>query len=91
MCGDGKNQSEQILQLKDKENMMDKRCKICGKERDLFPLEFRAEETDAGEPFTVYVCGSCWETIAGIARRVLESIRNQELSSCFRGDKDGIN
>ena len=70
--------------------MLDKKCKICGKERDLFPLDFKADETDACEPFTVYVCGSCWEVIAAISRRVLESIRNQELSNCFSGDNDGI-
>ena len=56
--------------------IISKKCKICGKEHDLFPLDFRAEETDANEPFTVFVCGSCWEVIAAISRRVLESNRN---------------
>jgi len=63
---------------------MDKKCKICGKERDLFPLEFKADETDAGEPFTVYVCGSCWETIAAIARRVFEVSVRQEVRKWIR-------
>ena len=53
---------------------MNKKCAICGKEHDLFELQFRADETDAGEPFSKYVCGSCWEVIAAISRRAVESI-----------------
>ena len=64
--------------------MVDKKCKICGKERDLFPLDFKANETDAGEPFTVYVCGSCWETIAAISRRVFEIEVRKEVRKWIR-------
>ena len=53
---------------------MERKCKICGKTNDLFSLDYQADETDAGVPFTVYVCGSCWEVIAAIAKRVFESL-----------------
>lgn len=53
--------------------MDEKHCKICGKTRDLFPLRFEPEETDAGVAFTVYVCGSCWEVIAAIAKRAFKA------------------
>ena len=49
-------------------------CKICGKPRDIFQLEFRPDETDAGIAFSVPVCGTCWEIIAAISRRVIESM-----------------
>jgi DNA-directed RNA polymerase subunit RPC12/RpoP len=48
---------------------MSKQCAICGKTRDLFALELGPDETDAGEAYTRYVCGSCWEVIAAISRR----------------------
>jgi len=54
--------------------MSEKQCKICGKTRDLFPLKFEPDETDAGVEFTVYVCGSCWEVIAAIAKRVFKAM-----------------
>lgn len=53
---------------------MDEKCKICGKPYDLTKLVFRPEETDADEIWSTYVCGSCWEIIATIARRTYEFI-----------------
>lgn len=40
-------------------------CVICKKEHDLFSLKM---ETDEGEPYALKVCGTCWDTIAAIAK-----------------------
>jgi uncharacterized protein YlaI len=53
---------------------MKDKCAICGKEHDLFELKFKADETDANEEFSKYVCGDCWEVIAAIARRVAKNV-----------------
>jgi len=53
---------------------MNKQCAICHKEHDLFELKFEADETDAGEEFSKYVCGSCWEVMAAIAHRVAKDV-----------------
>lgn len=45
-------------------------CAICKKETDLFELTFEPMDTEANERFTRHVCGSCWEIIATIARRI---------------------
>ena len=58
--------------------MSDRKCKICGKEHDLFKLTFNPDETDANETFSVYVCGSCWEIIATIARRAIHHDQQTE-------------
>ena len=54
--------------------MMDKKCAICGTPKDLFELILQPEELDADVPITKYVCGSCWEVIAAIARRAIASL-----------------
>jgi len=48
---------------------MKRQCKLCGKTNDLFKLTFEDWETDAGEEWSIFVCGSCWETTAAISRR----------------------
>ena len=53
-------------------------CKICGGGSDIFPLDFEADETDACEEWTTYVCGSCWEIIAAIAKRACRLMLNAE-------------
>ena len=68
---------------------MNKKCAICKKERDLFELKFEADETDAGEEFSKYVCGSCWEVIAAIGRRVAKNIlaNSQAAQQSFAADE----
>lgn len=67
---------------------MNKKCAICEKERDLFELKFESDETDAGEEFSKYVCGSCWEVIAAIGRRVAKNIlaNSQAAQQSFAAD-----
>lgn len=55
-----------------------KECVICERPDDLFRLEFKADDTDAGEEFSRYVCGSCWDVIATIARRAVKSMLIKE-------------
>ena len=45
-------------------------CAICGKTHGLFTLDL---ETDEGEAYKKFVCGSCWEVIAAIAVRACTS------------------
>ena len=45
---------------------MDKKCAICGKTHDLFILEI---EYEPGETYAKYLCGSCWDVIAEVAKR----------------------
>jgi recombinational DNA repair protein (RecF pathway) len=49
---------------------MENKCAICGKQGDLFTLEYEED----GEQCARKVCGSCWEVIAAIARRVVEQV-----------------
>jgi hypothetical protein len=45
-------------------------CRFCGKNQDIFTCEVPPDEDNPyGSLF--YVCGSCWEAIAEIARRVI--------------------
>lgn len=50
---------------------MDKNCAICRKDYDLFELELLDDE---GEKYSRYVCGSCWDVIAGIAQRAVKAM-----------------
>ena len=47
------------------------KCAICGRNNDIFALDFGPDETDALEKWTSYICGTCWEHVAAIARRTL--------------------
>jgi len=60
---------------------MNRKCAICGKSHDLFELRFEANETDAEEEWSQYVCGSCWETIAAIARRVARIVLDEAVAN----------
>ena len=57
---------------------MDKKCATCGKQNDLFELDFEPGDTEAGEKFSKYVCGSCWEVIATIAKRAVKILLEGE-------------
>lgn len=58
---------------------MDKVCKICGKSKDLFELQFQPEDTDALEHYSVYVCESCWNIIAKIAKIVTRDVLQEGI------------
>lgn len=44
-------------------------CSICKKTHGLFTLPL---ETDDGTPYTLHVCGTCWDVIAGISQKLHE-------------------
>jgi len=49
---------------------MEKKCAICSKTKDLFSIELISDD---GEPFTKFVCGTCWEVIGEIAVRSVKA------------------
>ena len=49
------------------------KCAICSRPQGVYELRFDADETDAGEEWSTYVCGTCWEVIAAIVRRVFRA------------------
>jgi len=51
---------------------MDRKCAICGKTNGLFTIEIPSEDED--EPsFNRYVCISCWEIIAQVSLKAIET------------------
>ena len=46
-------------------------CRFCGKNQDIFELVVPCEESPE-ESSIFHVCGSCWDAIAEIARRLYE-------------------
>jgi len=52
-----------------------KRCAICGKTYDLFGLELTSDD---GEKFQKFVCGSCWDVIAEIAKRAIRAEKMED-------------
>jgi len=60
-------------------------CVICGKQHDLFRLQYSPEDTDANASFDVFVCGTHWEVIAKIAKLSLASTL-QDLTKVLAED-----
>lgn len=63
---------------------MNKHCAICGKTSDLFELKFDVNDTDAQEEFSRFVCGSCWEVIAKIAKLAIMPMIQAAVNDAIR-------
>jgi len=55
------------------------KCVFCKKENDLFNLEMNHLEEDYGPGIVYKVCGTCWETIAEIALKVVDQRIDQRI------------